>query len=63
LVDFFSEDSIKTNTKSSSIGKPAHNIEKITDEIQNDLWAQPPSSTDKFIAGKLSLCIGLPVMI
>jgi hypothetical protein len=37
LVDFFSEDSIKTSTKSSSIGKPAHNIGKITDEIQNDL--------------------------
>ena len=63
LVDFFSEDSIKTNNKSSSIGKPARNIGKLTDEIQNDLWAQPPSSTDKLIAGKLSLCIGLPVMI
>ena len=26
-------------------------------------WSQPPSSTDKHIAGKLSLCISLPVMI
>jgi len=63
LVDFFSEDSTKTNTKSNSIGKNAHHIGNITNEIQEALWAQPPSSTDKLIAGKLSLCIGLPVMI
>jgi hypothetical protein len=38
-------------------------IKEITDEIQTSLWSQPPSSTDKNIAGNLSLCIGLPVMI
>jgi len=63
LVDFFSEDSTKTNTKSKSTGKPARYVQNITDEIQESLWDQPPSSTDKLIAGKLSLCIGLPVMI
>ena len=62
-MDFFSEDSTKTNTKSNSIGKNAHHIGNITNEIQEALWEQPPSSTDKLIAGKLSLCIGLPVMI
>ena len=63
LVDFFSEDSTKTNTKSNSTGKHAHHIGTLTNEIQESLWDQPPSSTDKLIAGKLSLCIGLPVMI
>ena len=38
-------------------------IKEITDEIQTSLWSQPPSGTDKNIAGNLSLCIGLPVMI
>jgi len=63
LVDFFSEDSTKTNTKSNSTRKNAHHIGNITNEIQEALWAQPLSSTDKLIAGKLSLYIGLPVMI
>jgi len=31
--------------------------------MRKALWSQPPSSTDKHIPGKLSLCIGLPVMI
>ena len=31
--------------------------------MREALWSQPPSSTDKHVAGKLSLCIGLPVMI
>ena len=32
-------------------------IKEITDEIQTSLWSQPPSSTDKNIAGNLSLVI------
>ena len=31
--------------------------------MQEILWNQLPSTTDKHIAGKLSLCIGLPIMI
>ncbi len=38
-------------------------VRDLTDEMRHALWSQPPSSTDKHIAGKLSLCIGLPVMI
>ena len=63
LFDFFSEDSIKMNNKNISTGKRARHVSKITDEIQQALWSQPPASTDKLIAGKLTLCIGLPVMI
>ena len=63
LVDFFSENSIKTKTKSNSTRKHACHIEALTNELQKSLWDQPPSSTDKLIARKLSLYIGLPVMI
>lgn len=38
-------------------------VAEISDEMQKGLWEQHPSSTDKQIAGKLSLCLGLPVMI
>ena len=38
-------------------------VGELTKEIIDSLWSQPPSSTDKHIAGKLSICIGLPVMI
>jgi hypothetical protein len=31
--------------------------------MQRALWDQQPSTTDKHIAGKLTLCLGLPVMI
>ena len=31
--------------------------------ISNALWEQPPCANTKLIAGKLSLCIGMPVMI
>ena len=63
LVDFYSDDSAKTNTKNDSTGKRARHVGTITEEIQQSLWSQPPASTDNLIAGKLSLCIGLPVMI
>ena len=62
LTSFYSEDSLNfKNSEKASSG--ALHIKEITDEIQTSLWSQPPSSTDKNIAGNLSLCIGLPVMI
>ena len=38
-------------------------VAELTSEMRDGPWSQPPSSTDKHIAGKLSLCLGLPVMI
>ncbi|KAK0430931.1 hypothetical protein EV421DRAFT_1720974, partial [Armillaria borealis] len=38
-------------------------LKEISDEFQQAFWDQPPTSTDLKIPGKLSLCIGLPVMI
>src|ERR1700730_11833882 len=31
--------------------------------IQKILWEQPPASSDKHVASKLKLCVGLPVML
>ncbi|KDR76763.1 hypothetical protein GALMADRAFT_66895 [Galerina marginata CBS 339.88] len=60
LSDFYSEDSCNVSTKDTD---SASKLREITPEIQNSLWSQPPSCNNKNIAGKLSLCIGLPVMI
>ena len=63
LVDFFSDDSPRSNPSDSEQTSGTKRVNEITDEMQYGFWSQPPSSTDKHIAGKLSLCIGLPVMI
>ncbi|KAF8802162.1 hypothetical protein BYT27DRAFT_7113019 [Phlegmacium glaucopus] len=62
LTDFYSEDSCNVNIKEAD-GTFTVRLRQITHEIQNSLWLQPPSSNNKNIAGKLSLCIGLPIMI
>jgi hypothetical protein len=62
LTNFYSEDSANANNNEKKTSGVLR-IKEITDEIQTSLWSQPPSSTDKNIAGTLSLCIGLPVMI
>ena len=63
LTHFFSEDSPISSVNVKSDNKPSAKINIITPEVQEMLWSQPPSSTDQHIAGKLSLCIGLPIMI
>ena len=65
LVDFYSDDSIKLSQKSAeSAAKKKFNIIKnISPDLQKILWNQPHSATDKHIPGKLSLAVGMPVMI
>ena len=63
LTDFFSDDSPRTTQGDSERSRQCKQVGEITNEMREALWSQPPSSTDKHIAGKLSLCIGLPVMI
>ena len=63
LTHFFSEDSEKIIPKEGDKSQGISYMKHISDNIQAALWNQPPSSTDKHIAGKLSLCIGMPVMI
>ena len=35
----------------------------ISPHLQQILWKQPPASSNKHVAGKLMLCVGLPVML
>jgi PIF1-like helicase/Helitron helicase-like domain at N-terminus len=71
LVDFYSIDTVPMDDSEENGGK--HNIFRgkrravkngiIPDEIQEVLWEQPPCANTKLIPAKLSLCIGLPIMI
>ena len=63
LTDFFSDYSPRTTQSASEQSRGCKQVGEITSEMREALWSQPPSTTDKHIAGKLSLCIGLPVMI
>ena len=63
LTDFFSDDSPRIAQADPEEAKGLKRVAELTNEMKDGLWSQPPSSTDKHIAGKLSLCIGLPVMI
>ncbi|KAJ7029491.1 hypothetical protein C8F04DRAFT_962811 [Mycena alexandri] len=38
-------------------------IKKISLALQKRLWDAPPSTTNEYIPGKLSVCIGMPVML
>ena len=73
LVDFFSIDTLLSEGVKDSRGKrrpvrrkPLTNLTdhgKIKPNIQSVLWQQPPCANTKLVPGKLSLCIGMPVMI
>ena len=68
LVDFFSEDSVGTGTDEKGNKQRQQKSKNncattLTSQLQEILWHQPPSSNDKCIPGKLSLCIGMPVII
>ena len=69
LVDFYSDDSINLrNCQGDSqttqrIGKKFVKLSSISDELQEYLWNQLPSENSMKIAGKLCLCLGMPVMI
>jgi hypothetical protein len=66
LTDFYSEDNPKireNNIRQSTSRSKILHVKEISNEMQEILWNQLPSTTDKHIAGKLSLCIGLPIMI
>jgi hypothetical protein len=38
-------------------------VTNLTQKLQNILWQLPHSAADKPVPGKLSVCLGLPVMI
>ena len=42
---------------------PIRKTNVLSPELQRVLWEQPPASSNKHVAGKLTLCVGLPVML
>ena len=63
LIDFYSDDTVRVSSLEAHKSSAAKRVSEILEEMQKALWDQQPSTTDKHITGKLSLCIGLPVMI
>ena len=63
LTDFYSDDTVRVSSLETHQSSGAKRVSEISEGMQKALWDQQPSTTDKHIAGKLSLCIGLPVMI
>ncbi|KAK0215688.1 hypothetical protein IW262DRAFT_1449893 [Armillaria fumosa] len=64
LVHFFSEDFILEKVTLAQVkhGKSSK-VTALSPQVQIELWNSPPSTTNKHIPGKLSLCKGLPIMI
>ena len=66
LTHFFSEDSVsvRADTKRRQAYKRSEvKVTSISDAIQELLWNQPHSANTKIIPGKLSICLGMPVII
>ncbi|KAM6493945.1 hypothetical protein JOM56_010306, partial [Amanita muscaria] len=65
LTHFFSEDTFKpaANDNPTRRKRTTRKFASMTDELQQVLWNLPHSSADKQVPGKLSLCLGLPVII
>ena len=66
LIDFYSEDTSRPSEdfKREKGGKVKKRFTtKLDIACQEILWNLPHSSADKPVPGKLSLCVGLPVMI
>jgi len=71
ITHFYSIDTVPSNE--SEEGQPKKNFiprkkrsikhNSIPDEIQKALWEQPTCANTKLIPGKLSICLGMPVMI
>ncbi|KAF8143053.1 hypothetical protein K438DRAFT_1634372 [Mycena galopus ATCC 62051] len=70
LTDFYSEDCLASNDdnqrrrpKTVKGKKVLSSHVKISDRRQRELWDAHPSFTSEHVAGKLRLCIGMPVML
>jgi hypothetical protein len=66
LIDFYSEDILKPSEdieKRKKLGKAKKRLTKLNVILQKILWNLPHSCADKPVPGKLSICMGLPVMI
>jgi hypothetical protein len=66
VTTFYSDDSLR-GVHDEKEGKKRSKVKRclgeINERLQKLLWELPHSSADKQIPGKLTLCIGMPVMI
>ena len=71
LTHFFSIDSVEAREPEENLQRRRYKAGRkrsvkhglIPPTIQNALWEQPTCANTKLIPGKLSICIGMPVMI
>ncbi|KAJ7731048.1 hypothetical protein B0H16DRAFT_1302462, partial [Mycena metata] len=65
LIDFHSIDRISSRAvdKSKWKGCLQSETKKMTGSLRKKLWDAPPSTTNEFIPGKLSICMGMPIML
>ncbi|KAF8223292.1 hypothetical protein L208DRAFT_1060552, partial [Tricholoma matsutake] len=64
LTHFYSDDVAKVSSKKNkSKVTQVLKCHELPGNLQQLLWNQPHSTTDRHIPGKLSLCKGLPIMI
>jgi hypothetical protein len=65
FMDFYSDDSIgsRNHLMNHQGSRKFAKLDNISDELQEHLWRQLPSENSMKIAGKLRLCLGMPVMI
>lgn len=65
LIDFCSIDRISARSVDKLKWKLCvqSEIKRMTPSLQRKLWDAPPSSTNDFIPDKLSLCLGMSVML
>ncbi|KAJ7161113.1 hypothetical protein C8R46DRAFT_859175, partial [Mycena filopes] len=65
LNHFCSIDRISSRAvdKSKWKGCVQSEIKKMSKSLQKKLWDAPASATNEFIPGKLSLCVGMPIML
>ncbi|KAJ7108100.1 hypothetical protein C8R44DRAFT_636742, partial [Mycena epipterygia] len=65
LIEFCSIDRISTKAVDNQRWKGCEQsgIKKMNDILRQRLWDSAPSTTSEHIAGKLPLCVGMPLMI
>jgi len=69
LIDFYSDDSVgsrkcqRNHLTAQKASKKFVRLDNISNELQDHLWGQLPSDNSMKIAGKLPICLGMPVMI
>jgi hypothetical protein len=71
LTHFYSIDTVASNESEEDQQKKSFNARRkrsikynsIPEKIQQALWEQPTCANTKLIPGKLSICLGMPIMI